>query len=175
MKPILALSLMLLATPAMAASPSRDAPFTNIDGGTLSLADYRGQPVLVVNTASRCAYTRQYDGLQALWDRYRAAGLVVLAVPSDDFAQELGSAAEVKEFCAVNFDLTLPMTDITPVRGDAAHPFYAWVAETEGFSPAWNFNKILIARDGKVVATFGSGADPLGRAIVTAVEAELEQ
>lgn len=167
-------SLVLGATPALAA-PSRDAPFVDIDGGTLSLADYAGRPVLVVNTASRCGFTPQYDALQAWWERYRDRGLVVLAVPSDDFAQELDSAAEVKEFCEVNFGLTLPMTDITPVTGHAAHPFYAWVAETAGFRPRWNFNKVLIGADGKVIGTFGSTEQPLGRRITGLIEAELSR
>lgn len=167
LRPLL-LIFALASGPALAA-PGRDAPFVNIDGGTLSLADWAGQPVLVVNTASQCAFTPQYDALQALWDRHRDAGLVVLAIPSDDFAQELDSAAAVKEFCAMNFALTLPMTDITSVRGRSAHPFFGWVAETAGFTPRWNFNKILIGRDGQVAATFGSGADPLGVQVTQAV------
>ncbi|WP_240611087.1 glutathione peroxidase [Oceaniglobus ichthyenteri] len=170
---ILAITLTLVAAPGLAASPSRDAPFVNIDGGTLSLADYRGQAVLVVNTASQCAFTRQYSALQTLWETYRDRGLVVLAVPSDDFAQELDSAAEVKEFCEVNYNLTLPMTDITHVRGSDAHPFYAWLAEQVGFVPRWNFNKVLIGPDGAVLATFGSPQGPLGPKMIQQIEQAL--
>lgn len=148
--------------------------FDSIDGGTLALDDWRGQPVLVVNTASRCGFTPQYDDLQALYDRYRDQGLVVLAVPSDDFNQELESAAEVKEFCEVNFGLNFPMTDITPVRGDQAHAFYQWLKETEGFVPVWNFNKVLIGPDGQVVATFPSRIKPLSRQITGPIEALLK-
>ena len=172
LKPVILIAAML-AAPALAVSPQRDAHFVNIDGGTLSLADYQGQVVLVVNTASQCAFTKQYDALQTVWDTYRDQGLVVLAVPSDDFAQELNSAAEVKAFCEVNFNLTLPMTDITPVRGSAAHPFYAWVAQTSGFVPRWNFDKVLIGRDGAVAATFRSKDRPQSRRVLREIEREL--
>ena len=116
---IIALALCLLASP-LAAAPA--SPFQNIDGGELSLQQYAGKAVLLVNTASRCGFTPQYDGLQALYDRYRDRGLVVLAVPSNDFRQELATGEQVADFCAVNFGLTLPMTDITHVTGDEAHP-----------------------------------------------------
>lgn len=162
---------LALATAAVAAPPA--APFASIDGGTLSMADFAGHPVLVVNTASMCGYTPQYEGLQALQDAYGERGLVVLAVPSDDFNQELASAGEVKEFCAVNFGLTLPMTDITHVKGRAAHPFYQWVKAETGFQPRWNFNKVLVGADGAVLGTWGSGPEPMGREITAAVEAAL--
>ena len=168
---LIAAALLALTAAPVAAAP--DAPFVSIDGGTLSVAQWKGSPVLVVNTASMCGYTPQYDGLQALYDAYRGQGLVVLAVPSDDFRQELATGAEVKTFCAINFDLTLPMTDITPVTGPAAHPFYQWVRAETGFEPAWNFNKVLIGADGKVAATWGSGTEPMSRDIRAAVEAAL--
>lgn len=170
-----AAALALAAAPAPAATGAPPpAPFVSIDGGTISLADFAGRPVLLVNTASQCGYTPQYDALQELWDTYRDRGLVVLAVPSDDFRQELATAEEIKEFCAVNFDLTLPMTDITPVRGAAAHPVFAWVREqTGGWEPSWNFNKVLVGGDGRVLGTWRSGTDPMGAAIRGAVEAAL--
>lgn len=161
----------VVAFPAWAA---QGFTFDSIDGGTLSLDDWRGQPVLVVNTASRCGFTPQYEGLQALYDRYRDQGLVVLAVPSDDFRQELSSAEAVKDFCEVNFGLDLPMTDITHVRGAQAHPFYKWVEQQTGFSPAWNFNKVLIGPDGQVIETYGSTTRPTSSSITRAVEAALK-
>ncbi|MCB1333980.1 MAG: glutathione peroxidase [Roseivivax sp.] len=171
MRLILSLILALAAAlPGQAAEPFR---FNSIDGGTLSLDDWKGHPVLVVNTASRCGFTPQFDGLQELYDTYRDRGLVVLAVPSDDFRQELASAEAVKEFCAVNFNLTLPMTDITPVTGAKAHPFYKWVAAQTGFVPQWNFNKVLIGPDGAVVASWGSVTRPMSRPIVSQIEALL--
>ncbi len=144
--------------------------FQAIDGGTIDLDSYGGRPVLVVNTASLCAFTPQYDDLQALQDKYRGRGLVVLAVPSNDFQQELDSDGKVKEFCAVNFDLTLPMTEITSVKGAAAHPFYAWLKKDYGFQPGWNFNKVLIGPKGELVATWGSATRPTSRAIVSKIE-----
>ena len=157
----------------MAVAAPRDAVFPSIDGGNIALSDFAGRPVLVVNTASQCGFTYQYDGLQALYDRYKDRGLVVLAVPSDDFNQELASAAEVKEFCEINFNLDLPMTDLTHVRGTRAHDFYKDVREQTGFSPRWNFNKVLLGPDGNVVQTWGSNAKPDSGAIPQAIEALL--
>ncbi|MEM8553798.1 MAG: glutathione peroxidase [Pseudomonadota bacterium] len=156
-----------------AAMPAGAFTFTNIDGGTHDMSQWAGKPVLVVNTASHCGFTGQYDGLQELHDTYGSQGLVVLAVPSDDFNQELGSAEEVKEFCEMNYGLTLPMTDITNVRGRDAHPFYQWVASETGFVPRWNFNKVLIGADGRVVDTFGSSARPMSPSVLKPIEAEL--
>ncbi|MEM1066580.1 MAG: glutathione peroxidase [Pseudomonadota bacterium] len=147
--------------------------FPSIDGGTLALEDWRGRPLLVVNTASLCGFTPQYDGLQALYDSYRDRGLVVLAVPSDDFAQELASADAVKHFCEVNFGLDLPMADISRVKGNGAHPFYRWLAENHGFVPRWNFNKVLLGPDGEYVAHWGSMVRPEDRRITSQIEALL--
>lgn len=151
-----------------------ETPFESIDGGTLSLSDWSGRPVLVVNTASQCAFTRQYRGLQDLYDRYRDRGLVVVAVPSDDFNQELDTAAEVKDFCELQYGIDMPMTGITHVRGSRAHPFYVTLREDSGFEPRWNFNKVLIGPDGQVIDTFGSLTDPLAPAITRRIEGLLE-
>lgn len=158
-----------LAAQAMPAGLS----FPSIDGGTLDLDAWRDRPVLLVNTASRCAFTGQYEGLQALYDRYREQGLIVLAVPSDDFRQELDSAEAVKEFCTLTFGLDLPMTDITHVRGPEAHPVYAWLSEAHGFRPRWNFNKALIAPCGRFAGSWGSATRPTAPALVGAIEALL--
>jgi glutathione peroxidase len=147
--------------------------FPSIDGGTIDLDTFRGQPVLVVNTASLCGFTPQYDDLQVLYDTYKDQGLVVLAVPSDDFAQELADNGEVKTFCAMNFGLTIPMTTITPVTGTAAHPFYAMLRDTYGFEPGWNFNKVLIGPDGALIDTWGSVTKPTAAAITRPIEALL--
>ncbi len=162
--------LVLIGALLTVALPLHAFTFKNIDGGLHDLDQWRGQPVLVVNTASQCAFTRQYDELQALQDRYGLNKLVVLTVPSDDFNQELATEDQVKEFCAINFNLTLPMTEITSVRGRDAHPFYAWVRKTSGFEPRWNFNKVLLNADGKVLATYGSNAKPLGRQITRQID-----
>jgi glutathione peroxidase len=144
--------------------------FPSIDGGTYDTAKWRGKPVLVVNTASMCGFTPQYTDLQALSDALGDKA-VVLAVPSDDFNQELGTSAAVKEFCELNFALTLPMTTIQHVAAGEVHPFYAWVAETQGFVPGWNFNKVLIGADGAFVQAWGSMANPMASDIRGAMEA----
>ncbi len=177
MRALLVGSLMALAGLAAAAVPVQAADrftFASIDGGKIDLADFAGKPVLVVNTASLCGYAGQFDGLQALHERFGPQGVLVLAVPSDDFNQELADEAAVKEYCAMTFDLTLPMTEITPVRGQAAHPFYAWVREETGFAPRWNFNKVLLAPDGSIDATFGSGVEPESDQIAGRIEALLQ-
>lgn len=169
---LIALLVFTLATPS-AQAEGLAGTFPSIDGETLSIEDWRGRPVLVTNTASRCAFTRQYDELQALYDQYRTAGLVVLAVPSKDFRQELATAAEVKDFCEVNFGLDIPMTDITSVRGPDAHPFYRALKQQAGFEPSWNFNKVLIGPDGEFVAAWGSRVKPDAPRIVEEIEALL--
>lgn len=182
MKP-LALSL-LMAVPVAGLCPAHAASgtdatsalsfrFTSIDGGEIGFSDWIGHPVLVANTASLCGFSGQYADLQALYDRYRDAGLIVLAVPSDDFRQELGSDAEVRDFCEMTFGLDLPMSTITHVLGPDAHPFYQWMASEQGFVPGWNFNKVLVARDGTVLGTWGSSVNPVGAEIVRAVEKAL--
>lgn len=166
----IAVALLLVALSAL---PLRAFDFTEIDGTTLSLDDWRGQPVMVVNTASLCGFTRQYADLQALHDRYGERGLVVLAVPSDDFNQELGSDAEVAEFCEVQFGLTIPVTRITALRGPDAHPFYRWLADDHAIIPRWNFNKVLIGPEGDVQGFWGASVRPTARPIRHAIEAAL--
>jgi glutathione peroxidase len=150
--------------------------FTSIEGTPLSLADYRGKAVLVVNTATRCGFTPQYAGLQSLWEKYRDRGLVVLGVPSNDFgAQELGSEGEIKSFCEVNFDIDFPMTAKEVVSGDNAHPFYKWSGEELGglSKPRWNFHKILLDTEGKAVDWFAPTTAPDADNLISAIEAVL--
>jgi glutathione peroxidase len=160
----------LVVTGSASMALDRDTPFESIYGGTLTLSQWEGQPVLVVNTASLCAFTDQYRDLQALYDRYRDAGLVVLAVPSDDFNQELASNAEVKEFCELIYGLDMPMTIITSVKGRDAHPFYQSLRKETGFTPRWNFNKVLLDGEGNVVDTFPSQTSPLSDEITTQID-----
>ena len=172
----LTLTALAVAAPLAARAGSataHDFVFENIDGGEIRLADFAGRPVMVVNTASQCGFTYQYDGLQARYDRYRGQGLVVLAVPSDDFGgQEYATEDEVKHFCEVNFGLDLPMTTITKVRGRDRHPFYDWADQVLGASnaPRWNFHKYLIGPDGRAVAAFSTSIDPMSRPVKAAIE-----
>lgn len=161
------------AAPVHAGGPAPGFTFPSIDGGSYATAQWRGKPVLVVNTASLCGFTPQYDDLQALSDAYQGRA-VVLAVPSDDFNQELGSDKKVRDFCDANFNLTLPMSTIQHVAKGDLHPFYAWVKETQGFTPGWNFNKVLIAPDGSIAGTFGAPVRPEGPQIAGRIEAMLE-
>jgi glutathione peroxidase len=160
----------LALSPAWAAEGFR---FASIDGGEIALDDWRGKPVLVVNTASLCGFAGQFDVLQDLHERF-GDKVLVLAVPSDDFNQELADEASVKEYCALTFDLTLPMTEITHVKGAEAHPFFAWLRAETGFVPGWNFNKVLIAPDGSIAGTFGAPVKPESAAIAGRIEAMLE-
>jgi glutathione peroxidase len=156
---------------------AHDFSFTDIDGAPLPLSQFRGRPVLVVNTASRCGFTGQYAGLQALWERYRDAGLVVLGVPSDEFNQELASDAEVKSFCELNYGVDFPLTTITSIKGNDAHPFYAWAERVMGarMAPRWNFHKYLIDGEGRLVGSFATSVSPTSSSITNAVEQALSR
>jgi glutathione peroxidase len=155
-----------------------DFEFKSIDGQPMRLADFKGKEVLVVNTASFCGFTGQYEGLQALYDKYKDRGLVVLGVPSNDFGQqEPGSEKEIKTFCETKFNVTFPMTEKYDVIGDEAHPFYKWAAETlgAGARPRWNFHKYLIAPDGRLVDWFSTVTGPSSNRVQAAIEKNLPQ
>lgn len=163
------------ALPAMAES-AHDFSFSAIEGGDLPMSQYKGKAVLVVNTASFCGYTPQYEGLQSLWSEYKDKGLVVLGVPSNDFgAQEPGTADEIKDFCEANFAVDFPLAGKEVVKGGAAHPFYKWAAEEKGAenAPRWNFHKYLVAPDGSLAEAFPSRVEPMSKELVAAVEANL--
>jgi len=152
--------------------------FTSIDGDRLPFEAWRGRPVLVVNTASYCGYTPQYSDLEALWQRYRGRGLVVLGVPSNDFgAQEPGSAAEIKRFCAAGYAVDFPLTEKCRVIGGEAHPFYKWIAAElgEAGAPRWNFHKYLVAPDGQLAGTWPSQVAPSDGRITAEIERLLTQ
>ena len=155
---------------------AHDFAFTGIDGEPLPLSRFAGQPVLVVNTASRCGFTPQYDGLQQLWRRYGDRGLVVLAVPSNDFGgQEPGSNDEIRAFCTTGFGIDFPMTTRTRIRGNDAHPFYRWAAGQTSATgrPLWNFHKYLVDPEGRLAASFSTMTSPTARRLTRAVERAL--
>lgn len=147
--------------------------FPSIDGGTIDLAGFEGRVLLVVNTASFCGFTYQYEGLQKLYAARKDQGLTVIGVPSRDFDQEAATNAQVKTFCETTFGIDFPLAAIQKVRGDEAHPFYRWVRATKNWEPRWNFGKVLIARDGSIAAAFGSSDEPMGFRISSAVESAL--
>jgi len=153
-----------------------DFTFTSIDGKPMPLSDFRGKVLLVVNTASFCGFTKQYEALQKLNAKYEAHGFNVIGVPSNDFgAQEPKSAGEIKEFCEGMFGVTFPLTEKYVVSGDEAHPFYKWARDELGWinAPKWNFHKYLIGRDGKLVTAYFSSTSPDADRLVKAVEAEI--
>lgn len=155
---------------------AHDFTFMDINQQPLSLAEFRGRPLLVVNTASECGYTSQYADLQKLWERYRARGLVVLGVPSNDFgAQEPGTEAQIQEFCSTRYGVDFPLTARQKVSGGEAHPFYRWIAQQLGEAgvPRWNFHKYLIDKEGNLVDLWPSRVEPLSKEITQAVEALL--
>jgi glutathione peroxidase len=166
--------MLLFAAPAWAAGSAHQFSLPSIDGGELNLADFKGKSILLVNTASYCGFTKQYDGLQALWNAKRDDGLVVLGVPSNDFGQqEPGAETEIKEFCEVNFAINFPMSEKLVVKGAAAHPLYKWLKQETGASPKWNFYKFLIDGDGQAVTYFSSMTKPQSKKLIRAIDATL--
>lgn len=161
------LGTLILGTAAQAEEApvhtAYDFEFVSIDGEPLPLSEFEGKVLLVVNTASKCGFTNQYTGLQALYDTKKDKGLVILGVPSNDFGgQEPGTEAEIKEFCQNHYAVTFPMTSKSVVSGKEAHPFYKWAREQVGWpgAPKWNFHKYVIGRDGKLVDYFSSMTAP---------------
>ncbi len=149
-----------------------DFKIENINGETIDLKDFENKVILIVNTASYCGFTKQYDDLQKLWDKYKSKGLVVIGIPSNSFNQEKKSDAEIKEFCEVSFNITFPLTTMTEVKGDNAHIIFKWAKENYGKSaiPKWNFHKILINKQGKIEETFASFTNPMSNKITKKIE-----
>ena len=150
-----------------------DLTIKNIDNSIIKLNEFRGKIVLVVNVASKCGFTKQYSGLQTLYNKYKEKNFIILGVPSNQFGgQEPGSNDEIKNFCETNFNITFPITDKVNVKGDSALSIYKWAKENHGNStvPKWNFHKILINKEGKVQDTFNSFIDPLSDKITKEIE-----
>lgn len=155
-------------------SPLYDIPVNRIDGSQASLGDYAGRVLLVVNVASKCGLTPQYDGLEALYRTYKDKGLTVVGFPANNFmGQEPGTNEEIQDFCRLTYGVDFPMFAKISVKGDDRHPLYDALAGDEDIS--WNFEKFLIGRDGKVVARFAPKTEPQDPAVVEAIETELSQ
>ena len=148
--------------------------FDSIEGKKMPLNAYKEKVVLLVNTASMCGFTKQYKGLQELYSDYKDKGLVVLGVPSNSFMQEHSSEDKVKDFCEVNFNITFPMTEIVEVVGSKKHPLYAWLKESYGIKPKWNFHKVLIDKKGKVINSYSSLTKPKSDKLIRIIEEEIE-
>ena len=149
-----------------------DFSIESITGEIINFNDYKNKVILIVNTASYCGFTKQYDELQELWNLYKSRGLIVLGVPSNSFNQEKNNNSDIKEFCEVNFNINFPLTTITEVKGGNAHELFKWAKENHGKStiPKWNFHKILINKNGEVEDTFASFTKPMSKKIIDIIE-----
>jgi glutathione peroxidase len=178
MKLILSLFAALAVFSAAAHAASLyDLSAKDIDGRPVKLESYRGKVLLIVNVASECGYTPQYQGLQTLFEKYESKGLVVLGFPCNQFgAQEPGTNAEIKSFCSSKFHVTFPLFEKIDVNGGKRDPIYAQLAGPTSPFPGdikWNFNKFLVGRDGKILKRFGSGVAPSAAQLIEAVESAL--
>jgi len=173
------LIIMLLFTSTTTANYSKLAyefNFNDLDGSQLKLSEYKNKTIVIVNVASQCGFTSQYEDMQKVWDLYQEKGLVMIGVPSNDFNQEFDTNKEIKNFCEAKFGITFPMTEKVSVKGDNAHPFYKWAKENHGSKaiPKWNFHKIIIGKNGKIYDTFSSITKPTSKKFIKAIEKSLE-
>ena len=165
------------AAPAQASAPAaadsiHSLSAKSLDGKTVAFSDYKGKVLLIVNTASECGFTGQYAGLQALFEKYRDRGLVVLGFPSHDFRQEAGSGEAIAKFCKVRYGVTFPLFEKGPVSGPSASPVFQFLAKKHG-EPKWNFFKYLVGKNGQVIAQYASRVGPDSGELVSAIEAAL--
>ena len=154
-----------------------DFQFKDLDGSPLNLSEYRGKVIVVVNVASQCGFTKQYEDMQNVWKKYQSKEIVMLGIPSNDFGkQEPGSNKDIKNFCEAKFGISFPMTEKVSVKGENAHPFYKWAKENYGKSavPKWNFHKIIIGKNGKVIETFASFTKPTSKKFLNTLETEIK-
>jgi glutathione peroxidase len=169
--------LIGLMTTAMAQNSFHDFTITTLEGEDLPLADLKGRKVLVVNTASKCGYTPQYDDLQKFHEQY-GEDVVVIGFPANNFGgQEPGSNSDIRSFCQKNYGVTFPMSEKVSVKGADRHPLFTWLAQQDingksGNEPQWNFSKYLIDEDGQVVGFYASGVNPFDEEFLTAAELE---
>ena len=150
-----------------------DFQFKDLDGSPLNLSEYKDKVIVVVNVASQCGFTKQYEDMQNVWEKYQSEGIVMLGIPSNDFGnQEPGSSKDIKNFCEAKFGISFPMTEKVSVKGSDAHPFYIWARENHGKSaiPKWNFHKIIIDKNGKVADTFSSITSPASKKFIKTLE-----
>ena len=153
-----------------------DFEFKTIDGKSLNFKKFQDKVIVVINVASQCGFTNQYDDMQKIWEDYKSKGLVIIGVPSNDFNQEPDSNEKVKKFCESKFGITFPMTEKVSVKGQNAHPFYIWAKKTYGKEavPKWNFHKIIINKEGYVNKTFSSFTNPASKKFIKSLNENLE-
>ena len=153
-----------------------DFSFRNIEEGLIELKNYKGKTLVIVNVASRCGFTNQYEGLQSLWSNYKNKNLVVVGIPSNNFKQEPGSNKDIKKFCKNSFGVDFPMAEKTNVIGKNAHPFFKWARKNYGLAavPKWNFHKIIIDKNGKVANSFTSITKPSSKTFISFIEKQIK-
>ena len=151
--------------------------FSGINGNAIDIAKYQNKVIVIVNVASRCGFTNQYEDLQKLWTNYKNEGLVVVGVPSDNFRQEPGTNKQIKDFCETTFGIDFPISEKTKVIGKDAHPFFVWARKNYGGSavPKWNFHKIIVGKNGKIADTFSSITNPSSKKFIKTIEKELKK
>jgi glutathione peroxidase len=174
---IMFMSLFSLKSSANYDKLAYDFNFNDLDGSSLNLSDFKNKVIVVVNVASQCGFTNQYDDMQRVWNEYQKKGLVMIGVPSNDFGnQEPGSSKDIKIFCEAKFGITFPMTEKVIVKGKNAHPFYLWAKKNHGNSavPKWNFHKIIIDKNGKIEDTFASITKPTSERFIKVIEKALK-
>ena len=153
-----------------------DFSFKDLDGRNLNLSEYKNKVIIVINVASQCGFTKQYEDMQKVWDKYQEKGVIMLGIPSNDFGnQEPGTNNEIKNFCEAKFGITFPITEKVTVKGENAHSFYLWAKKEYGSSaiPKWNFHKIIVGKKGKIVDTFASMTNPSSEKFIQAIEEAL--
>jgi glutathione peroxidase len=161
--------------PAMTRITAYAFSFAGLEGADIKLAEHAGRPILVVNTASLCGYTPQYAGLQQLWSRYQARGLLIVGVPSNDFGgQEPGGADDIVKTAHGEYGVSFPLAAKAQLKGPTAHPFYKWAASERPLeTPRWNFHKYLVGRDGHIAAVFPTDIEPMDARVINAIVKEL--
>ncbi len=153
-----------------------DFSFKSVDGNVVDLGNFKDKVIVVVNVASRCGFTNQYKDLQTLWIEYKDEGLVIVGVPSNNFRQEPGTNQQIKKFCETTFGIDFPITEKQNVIGAEAHPFFLWAKNNHGSSaiPKWNFHKIIIGKNGKIVDTFASITRPSSKKFIASIKKEIK-
>ena len=152
--------------------------FNSIDGEEINLNEFKGKPILIVNTASLCGFTYQYSDIETLHQRYKKDGLIIIGIPSNDFGnQELSSNQKVKKFCSINFDVSFILTEITKIKGEKGHPFFKWIKKEAGFLafPKWNFYKYIINKQGTLVKWYASTTRPNSNKVTQEIDKILSQ
>ncbi len=150
--------------------------FESVDGNTIDFNDYKNKVIVVVNVASRCGFTNQYEDLQYIWSNYKNKNLIVIGVPTNNFKQEPGTNKEIKDFCETNFGINFPISKKTDVIGGNAHPFYKWAKKNYGIKavPKWNFHKIIINKNGMIADTFSSVTKPTSKRFIESIEKQIK-